>query len=86
MKTLIAVLDWQLDPQAAIALPNFGSRNGPTELESGTPAAALEPKLRALGHQTRVIGQTSGTQAIVRTKDGWIGGADPRREGTVRGD
>ncbi len=51
-----------------------------------TPAAALEPKLRALGHETRVIEQTSGLQAIVRTKDGWIGGADPRREGAVRGD
>jgi len=86
VKTLVAVLDWELDSQAAIALPNFGSRNGPTELESGTSAAALEPKLRALGHETRVMEQTSGTQAIVRTKDGWIGGADPRREGTVRGD
>jgi gamma-glutamyltranspeptidase/glutathione hydrolase len=85
-KTLVAVLDWGLDPQAAIDLPNFGSRNGPTELETGAWAAAIEPKLRALGHQTRVIEQTSGLQAIVRTKQGWIGGADPRREGTVRGD
>ena len=85
-KTLIGVLDWGLDPQAAIALPNFGSRNGPTELESGTSAAMLEPKLRALGHETRVIELTSGLQAIVRTKSGWIGGADPRREGAVRGD
>ena len=85
-KTLIAVLDWELDPQAAIALPNFGSRNGPTELEAGTPIVALEPMLRALGHQTQVMVHTSGTQAIVRTKTGWIGGADPRREGTVRGD
>ncbi len=34
-KTLIGIIDWGLDPQAAIALPNFGSRNGPTELESG---------------------------------------------------
>src|SRR5206468_5466265 len=38
-KTLVGVLDWELDPQAAIALPNFGSRNGPTELEIGTSAA-----------------------------------------------
>jgi gamma-glutamyltranspeptidase/glutathione hydrolase len=85
-KTLVAVLDWGLDPQAAIALSNFGSRNGPTELEAGTPVAALEPKLKALGHETQVMVHTSGTQAIVRTKGGWIGGADPRREGTVRGD
>ncbi len=33
-KTLLGVLDWRLDPQAAVALPNFGSRNGPTELEA----------------------------------------------------
>jgi gamma-glutamyltranspeptidase/glutathione hydrolase len=26
-KTLIGVLDWGLDPHAAFALPNFGSRN-----------------------------------------------------------
>jgi gamma-glutamyltranspeptidase/glutathione hydrolase len=80
------VIDWKLDPQAAIALPNFGSRNGPTELEQGTPVAALEPKLRALGHETRVMPDTSGVQAILRTRKGWIGGADPRREGVVLGD
>jgi gamma-glutamyltranspeptidase/glutathione hydrolase len=85
-KTLFGVIDWQLDPQAAIALPNFGSRNGPTELERATPAAALEPKLKAMGHETRIMDHTSGLQAIVRTRTGWIGGADPRREGTARGD
>ncbi len=85
-KTLIGVLDWKLDPQAAIALPNFGSRNGPTELEKDTPVVALEPLLKAMGHDTRVMEHTSGLQAIVRTRTGWIGGADPRREGTARGD
>jgi len=40
----------------------------------------------AMGHDVRVIDQTSGAQAILRTKSGWIGGADPRREGTVRGE
>jgi len=85
-KTLIAMIDWDLDPQAAIALPNFGSRNGPTELEKGTSLVALEPKLKALGAQVWVTEHTSGLQAIQRTKDGWMGGADPRREGIVRGD
>jgi gamma-glutamyltranspeptidase / glutathione hydrolase len=85
-KTLIGVLDWGLDPQAAIDLPNVGSRNGATELEEDTPAVALQPGLEALGHDTRVMEHTSGLQAIVRTRNGWIGGADPRREGTAEGD
>jgi gamma-glutamyltranspeptidase/glutathione hydrolase len=29
---------------------------------------------------------TSGLQGIQRTPSGWFGGADPRREGVVRGD
>jgi gamma-glutamyltranspeptidase/glutathione hydrolase len=85
-KTLVGIIDWDLDPQAAIALPNFGSRNGPTELEKDTSLVALEPKLRALGAQVLVMDHTSGLQAIVRTKTGWIGGADPRREGIVKGE
>jgi gamma-glutamyltranspeptidase/glutathione hydrolase len=85
-KTIVGVIDWKLDPQAASALPNIGSRNGPTELEADTAATALEPGLRALGHSIVVMQHPSGIQAIVRTDAGWIGGADPRREGSVRGD
>jgi len=85
-KTLIAIIDWGLDPQAASALPNYGSRNGPTELEKGTAVVALQQRLQALGHETRIIDDTSGVHAIVRTRSGWIGGADPRREGTAAGD
>jgi gamma-glutamyltranspeptidase/glutathione hydrolase len=33
----------------------------------------------------RISVETSGVQAIARTRDGWVGGADPRREGAVRG-
>lgn len=84
-KTLLAVIDWGLAPQEAIALGNFGSRNGPVELERGTAVADLATRLAALGHNVVVIDQTSGVQAIMRTSNGWTGGADPRREGTVRG-
>ena len=34
--TLVGMLDWDLDVQQAIAMPNFGSRNGPTEVETRT--------------------------------------------------
>jgi len=85
VKSLIAIVDWQLDPQAAADLPNFGSRNGPTELEADTEVVHLAPKLRVLGAGVSVGEQTSGVQAIVRTRDGWVGGADARREGTAMG-
>ena len=47
---------------------------------------ALVTALRAMGHTVSVAPQTSGLSALQRTPDGWIGGADPRREGAVTGD
>lgn len=90
-KSLVAMLDWQLDPQAAISLPNFGSRNGATELETGLFSPALKQALRDKGHALSEIEMTSGVQAIVRTRDAQgkvllSGGADPRREGEALGD
>jgi len=85
-KTLIGVLDWGLDIQQAIDLPNVGSRGGATELEKGTEAEALKAPLEALGHQVRVLDFTSGLQGIVVTSRGLVGGADPRREGVALGD
>ena len=86
VKTLVAALDWKLELQPAIDLPNFGSRNGPTELERGTAAANWAEPLRALGHEVRLIDMTSGVHGIQRTRAGWRGGADPRREGVAKGD
>jgi len=86
IKTLIAVLDRNMDVQQAIDLPNFGSRNGPTELEQSTSAAGWAEALRALGHEVQLIEMTSGVHALQGTPAGWIGGADPRREGMARGD
>lgn len=85
-KVLLGTLDWGLNVQDAISLPNFGSRNGPTELEAGRVDPALAPALAARGHTVRLIEQTSGLQGIERTPQGWFGGADPRREGVAIGD
>ena len=84
-KTLIATLDWGLDIQAAIALPNTGSRNGPTEIERGTAAEEQAAPLRAMGHDVEITDMTSGLHGIMRVGNGWQGGADPRREGIARG-
>jgi gamma-glutamyltranspeptidase / glutathione hydrolase len=85
-KALVAVLDWKLDSQQAVSLPNFGNRNGSTELEAGTSFTSLQPSLEALGHTVEVGTQTSGSQAIMVTDRGLVGGADPRREGTAKGE
>ncbi len=85
-KTLIGLLDWGLDPQRAVDLPNFGSRNGPTELERGTAAEGWAAALAARGHEVRAIDMTSGIQAIVVSPVGYLGGADSRREGVAVGD
>ena len=90
-KSLVAMLDWKLDPQAAISLPNFGSRNGATELEAGLFSPALKQALKDRGHALSEIDMTSGIQAIVRMRDAQgkvslSGGADPRREGKAVGD
>jgi gamma-glutamyltranspeptidase/glutathione hydrolase len=85
-KLLYGTLNWKLDAQQAINLPNFGSINGITLLEERRfPAATLE-SLKRTGAQVREVPMTSGLQAIQTTPSGWFGGADPRREGVVRGD
>jgi gamma-glutamyltranspeptidase/glutathione hydrolase len=85
VQTLIAMLDWHLDPQQAVSLPHYGSRNGPTELEQGRHLDPLVPQLEARGHTVALIEMTSGLSAIRKTAQGYAGGADPRREGTVQG-
>ncbi|MUF03485.1 gamma-glutamyltransferase [Pseudomonas sp. CCM 7893] len=90
-KSLVAMLDWNLDPQAAVGLPNFGSRNGATELEQGLFSPQLKQALKDKGHALSEIDMTSGAQAVVRVRDAqgkssWSGGADPRREGEALGD
>jgi len=89
-KVLVGTLDWQLDVQQAISLPNLGSRNGPTELEKNRVSASVIAQLKARGHEVRETEQNSGLQGIQRRvvggKPQWFGGADPRREGVVLGD
>ena len=89
-KVLVGTLDWKLDVQQAISLPNLGSRNGPTELEKDRVSAEVIAQLKARGHDVRETEQNSGLQGIQRRVVGgkaqWFGGADPRREGVVLGD
>jgi gamma-glutamyltranspeptidase/glutathione hydrolase len=85
-KTLIGVLNWELNPQQAIDLPNFGSLGGPVFLEQARFDSSTIADLRARGHTVVETPLPSGIQAIQRTPQGFFGGADPRREGIVLGD
>ena len=90
VKSIIAMIDWGLSPQDAAALPNFGSRNGATELERGTALEWMKPELERRAHPVNLMEFTSGSHILQRDSTSktpqWRGGADPRREGVVIGD
>lgn len=82
-KTLVAYLDWNMDLQQAINLPNINNRFGTFELEQNTSATVWAPKFEQLGYKTMVKDLNSGIQAISIAPKQLIGAADPRREGKV---
>ena len=86
-KSIVAILDWGMDPQDAMELGHVGRRTSRTvDVEANTPAAGFASALRAKGHNVNIQALNSGLHAIM-IKDGkLIGAADPRREGVVMGD
>jgi gamma-glutamyltranspeptidase / glutathione hydrolase len=55
------------------------------QLEAGTPRAALAEPLRALGHEVVVEPTISGAGFVRKLPAGWVGAADPRRDGVALG-
>jgi gamma-glutamyltranspeptidase/glutathione hydrolase len=96
VKTLVGMIDWGLDSQQAVSAVDFGAANSPKTNVGGEHPAIdtsdngdhdpLVVGLRKLGHQVDLAPQSSGLSAIARDSAGWVGGADPRREGLVMGD
>ena len=85
-QTIIGVLDFGLDPQAAINLGHITSRNGSIDVEAGTAAETMQTFLVEIGNEkVNVRDLNSGLHAIQVTPTGFIGGADPRREGVALG-
>lgn len=85
-KLLYGTLHWGLDVQQAINLPNFAAFGGPVLLEEQRFPQGTAAALRQRGHRVQEQALTSGLQAIQVRGKGLYGGADPRREGTVKGD
>ena len=96
VKTLVGMLDWKLNPQQAVSMIDLGTANTPTSNVGGehplvntTNDGADDPLVKGLrerGEQVSVDDQSSGLSALRRSGNGWLGGADPRREGAVMGD
>lgn len=88
-KTILGLLQWQLDPQSAIEVPNFVV-NGPQavlQIEAGQQGLRdLASGLQRFEQPVQEIELTSGIGAIMRINGLWLGAADPRREGISLGD
>ena len=82
-KALIAVLDWKMSAQDAIALGLVFSPGDTATLERGTELEAMAPALRALGHKVQVAPLGLKANAVEYVAGRWVGAADPRSEGAA---
>lgn len=85
VKTIVGVLDFHLQPQAAIALPMIYAPGDTVFVESGTFLEGMIPQLKALGHvEVRTVAPgTFKANAIGWVGGRWVGGGDPRSEGAA---
>ncbi len=86
-KSVVGVLRWGLDPQAAVDLPNVIARGQRVRVETGVGAGRQWARwLAEAGYDVQERdGENSGLHVVVVGADGLAGAADPRREGVVRG-
>ncbi len=84
-KLLLGTLNWNLNVQEAIDLPNFSNLMGPVFLEDKKFPTATIQGLQNKGHEVFERPMPSGLNAIEVATSGFLGGADPRREGNVMG-
>jgi gamma-glutamyltranspeptidase / glutathione hydrolase len=84
--SLIEMLANQRTPAQALARGNISTAVvGKVQLEKGTAAEGLAPALTARGHTVEIVPLPSGQGFLMRKDDGWIGAADPRRDGVAMG-
>jgi gamma-glutamyltranspeptidase/glutathione hydrolase len=82
-KAIIAVIDWDLSAQEAIALPTIFAPGDTLMVERGTSLEAMIPALQALGNKAAPMNPGFKANAIEWVNGGWRGGADPRSEGVA---
>jgi gamma-glutamyltranspeptidase/glutathione hydrolase len=83
---LIRMLANQLSPFEALAQGHISTAiPNRVQLEKGTSAAQLAEALQAKGQKVEVVPMNSGMGFLKRNGNGWIGSADPRRDGVAWG-
>lgn len=85
-KALVAVLDWHMPAQDAIALGLLYAPGANAVAEKGTQLDAMVPALKALGERVQVAPLGLKANAIERVNGRWVGAADPRSEGVAMGE
>lgn len=84
--SLIEMLANDRTPAQALAAGHVTTAiAGKVQLEKGTAAEALKAGLEARGHTVEIAPLLSGIAFLKRTPAGWIGAADPRRDGAAIG-
>lgn len=86
VKTLVAMIDWDMNAQQAASLTNFGSQGGPVLIEYSQPILWPAYELTLYGQAVAGATMTSGVNTVARDGALLEGGADPRREGVALGD
>ncbi len=89
VETIVYVLDYGMDPMAAVRMPRvLPSTSAVSRLERGFSAEVLD-HARRLGYDVQadppLDDRYGGVQVIARVGRRWVGAADPRRDGEVRG-
>ena len=87
LQNMVYMLDYGLDPLEALRLPRIfpSATSRAVQLENGFPATVLG-EIRAMGYEpTEESEGYARLYVIVRRGDRWIGAADPRHNGEVRG-
>jgi gamma-glutamyltranspeptidase / glutathione hydrolase len=89
-QAIVYMLDYGLDPLEALRMPRIhvSAANPRMQFEQGVSPDVLVA-LRRLGYEPEVMPPTSlffgGVHVIERRGRWWVGAADPRRDGEVRG-
>jgi gamma-glutamyltranspeptidase/glutathione hydrolase len=89
VETIVYILDYKLDPLQALRMPRMiPSAATQLRMEDGFAEAVYE-EARRLGYDVAISPPVDmgfgGVHVIVKSGSKWIGAADPRRDGEVRG-